>query len=100
MRIVQLMLFYLAIILVGMALSWLSIALAIVAVIALAVIYHHIHILYRSSNMKLVDKLVKRRQKETIFAGLYAMTYGTKEERLYTMDAIIQRYKQPAIQYN
>ncbi|KOY80569.1 hypothetical protein I6G82_09030 [Lysinibacillus macroides] len=81
MRIVQLTLFYLAIILVGMALLWLSIALTIFAGIALAIIYRHIHIVYRTNNMKMADKLVKRRQKEPIFAGLYAMAYDTKKSR-------------------
>ncbi|MEK5231823.1 hypothetical protein MHB42_08600 [Lysinibacillus sp. FSL K6-0232] len=104
MRIVRLTLFYLAIMLLGVGLAMagvhLSIALGLFVVIALAVIYRHIHIVFRTNNMKLVDQLVKRRHKEPIFGGLYAMAYGTKEEQLHALNVIIQHYKQPAIKYN
>ncbi|KPN94720.1 hypothetical protein [Lysinibacillus sp. ZYM-1] len=104
MKIIQLIFFYLAIILLAMVLSLsgvrLSFSLGIFAVLAVAMIYRHIHILYRTNNMELVDKWVKRRRKEPIFAALYASAYGTLEEQIRAFDVIIHQYKQPAIKYN
>lgn len=104
MKLVKLTLFYLAIIILAMALSLagvrLSISLAIFALIVLAIIYRHIHILYRTNNMQLVDKLVKDRKKEPFFAYLYAVAYGTKEDQLHSLEVVIQKYKQPAVKNN
>lgn len=104
MRIFKLTLFYLMIMILAMALSLagvrLSVALAIFAVIVGAIIYRHIHILYRTNNMQLVDQLVKRQKKQPFFAYLYANAYGTKEEQLQVLDKLIVKYKQPMIKYN
>lgn len=104
MKIVKLTFFYLAIILLALTLSLagvrLSISLGIFALIAIAMIYRHIHILYRTNNMEQVDKWVKNHRKEPIFAALYASAYGTKEEQIQAIDVIIHHYKQPAIKYN
>lgn len=104
MKIVQLTVIYLAIILLAMVLSLsgvrLSFSLGIIAVFVVAIIYRHVHILYRTNNMELVDKWVKRRQKEPIFAALYASAYGTVDEQIRAIDVIIHHYKQPAIKYN
>ncbi|MGE7110027.1 hypothetical protein [Lysinibacillus sp. NPDC047702] len=104
MKLVKLTLFYLAIIILAMTLSLagvrLSISLAIFALIVLAIIYRHIHILYRTNNMQLVDKLVKDRKKEPFFAYLYAVAYETKEDQLHSLDVVIQKHKQPAVKYN
>lgn len=104
MKLVKLTLFYLAIIILAMTLSLagvrLSISLAIFALIVLAIIYRHIHILYRTNNMQLVDKLVKDRKKEPFFAYLYAVAYGTKEDQLHSLEVVIQKYKQPAVKNN
>ncbi|WP_155590802.1 hypothetical protein [Lysinibacillus cavernae] len=104
MKIVKLTFFYLAIICLAMALSLagvrLSISLGIFAVIAMAMIYRHIHILYRTNNMGLVDQWIKNRRKEPIFAALYANAYGTKEEQIHAVEVIIEHYKQPAVKYN
>lgn len=104
MRLVKLTLFYLVIIILAMMLSLagvrLSISLAIFALIVLAIIYRHIHILFRTNNMQSVDKLVKDRKKEPFFAYLYAVAYETKEEQLQSLDVVIKKYKQPAVKYN
>ena len=104
MKLVKLTLFYLAIIILAMTLSLtgvrLSISLAIFALIVLAIIYRHIHILYRTNNMQLVDKLVKDRKKEPFFAYLYAVAYETKEDQLHSLEVVIQKHKQPAVKYN
>ncbi|WP_342443318.1 hypothetical protein MHB65_09935 [Lysinibacillus sp. FSL K6-0075] len=104
MKIVKLTFFYLAIISLALTLSLagvrLSISLGIFALIAIAMIYRHIHILYRTNNMEQVDKWVKNHRKEPIFAALYASAYGTKEEQIRAIDVIIHHYKQPAIKYN
>jgi len=104
MKIVKLTLFYLAIIILAMSLSLagvrLSISLAIFALIVLAIIYRHIHILFRTNNMRLVDKLVKDRKKEPFFAYLYAVAYETKEDQLHSLDVVIKKYKQPAVKNN
>lgn len=104
MKIVKLTFFYLAIILLALTLSLagvrLSISLGIFALIAVGMIYRHIHILYRTNNMEQVDKWVKNHRKEPIFAALYASAYGTKEEQIQAIDVIIHHYKQPAIKYN
>lgn len=104
MRLVKLTLFYLIIIILAMTLSLagvrLSISLAIFALIVLAIIYRHIHILFRTNNMQLVDKLVKDRKKEPFFAYLYAVAYETKEDQLQSLDVVIKKYKQPAVKYN
>ena len=78
----------------------LSISLGIFALIAVGMIYRHIHILYRTNNMEQVDKWVKNHRKEPIFAAFYASAYGTKEEQIQAIDVIIHHYKQPAIKYN
>lgn len=104
MRLVKLTLFYLIIIILAMTLSLagvrLSISLAIFALIVLAIIYRHIHILFRTNNMQSVDKLVKDRKKEPFFAYLYAVAYETKEDQLQSLDVVIKKYKQPAVKYN
>jgi len=104
MRLVKLTLFYLVIIILAMMLSLagvrLSISLAIFALIVLAIIYRHIHILFRTNNMQSVDKLVKDRKKEPFFAYLYAIAYETKEDQLQSLDVVIKKYKQPAVKYN
>ena len=85
MKIVKLTFFYLAIILLALTLSLagvrLSISLGIFALIAVGMIYRHIHILYRTNNMEQVDKWVKNHRKEPIFLALYASAYGTKRNR-------------------
>lgn len=104
MKIAKLTLFYLAIIVLAITLSLagvrLSISLGLFAVIVMAMIYRHIHILYRTNNMEQVDKWVKNHRNEPIFAALYASAYGTKQEQLDAIDVIIHHYKQPAIKYN
>lgn len=104
MRLVKLTLFYLVIIILAMTLSLagvrLSISLAIFALIVLAIIYRHIHILFRTNNIQSVDKLVKDRKKEPFFAYLYAVAYETKEDQLQSLDVVIKKYKQPAVKYN
>lgn len=104
MRLVKLTTFYLVIIILAMTLSLagvcLSISLAIFALIVLAFIYRHIHILFRTNNMQSVDKLVKDRKKEPFFAYLYAVAYETKEDQLQSLDVVIKKYKQPAVKYN
>ncbi|MGG2110811.1 hypothetical protein ABFY60_09880 [Lysinibacillus pakistanensis] len=104
MRLVKLTLFYLVIIILAMMLSLagvrLSISLAIFSLIVLAIIYRHIHILFRTNNMQSVDKLVKDRKKEPFFAYLYAVAYETKEDQLQSLDVVIKKYKQPAVKYN
>ena len=104
MRLVKLTFFYLVIIILAMMLSLagvrLSISLAIFALIVLAIIYRHIHILFRTNNMQSVDKLVKDRKKEPFFAYLYAIAYETKEDQLQSLDVVIKKYKQPAVKYN
>jgi len=104
MRLVKLTFFYLVIIILAMMLSLagvrLSISLAIFALIVLAIIYRHIHILFRTNNMQSVDKLVKDRKKEPFFAYLYAVAYETKEDQLQSLDVVIKKYKQPAVKYN
>ncbi|MEF7494531.1 hypothetical protein V4V34_08085 [Lysinibacillus sphaericus] len=93
MKIVQLTVIYLAIILLAMGLSLsgvrLSFSLGIIALFVVAIIYRHVHILYRTNNMELVDKWVKRRRKEPIFAALYASAYETVDEQIRAMDVII-----------
>lgn len=104
MRIVKLTLFYLMIMILAMALSLagvrMSVALGIFAVIVGAVIYRHIHILYRTNNMQQVDQLVKLKKKQPFFAYVYANAYGTKEEKLKVLDEVIEKYKQPMIKNN
>lgn len=104
MRLVKLTLFYLVVIILAMTLSLagvrLSISLAIFALIVLAIIYRHIHILFRTNNIQSVDKLVKDRKKEPFFAYLYAVAYETKEDQLQSLDVVIKKYKQPAMKYN
>ncbi|MFJ7732901.1 hypothetical protein ACIQXF_13505 [Lysinibacillus sp. NPDC097231] len=104
MKLVKLTLFYLAIIMLAMVLSLagvrLSISLGIFALIVLAMIYRHIHIVFRTNNMQLVDKLVKDRKKEPFYAYLHEIAYGTKEDQLRSLDVVIMKYKQPAVKYN
>ncbi|MFJ7954551.1 hypothetical protein ACIQZG_23920 [Lysinibacillus sp. NPDC096418] len=104
MRILKLTFFYLMIMILAIALSLagvrLSVALGFFALIVIAVIYRHIHILYRTNNMQQVDRLVKKEKKQPFFAYLYANAYGTEEEQLQILDDLIGKYKQPAIKYN
>ncbi|MDM5247835.1 MULTISPECIES: hypothetical protein [unclassified Lysinibacillus] len=104
MKITKLTLFYLVVILVAMALSLagvrLFISLGIIAFILIAMIYRHIHILFRTNDMKLVDKLVKDRKNDPFFAYLFAAAYGTREDQLHSLETAIEKYKQPAMKYN
>lgn len=104
MRILKLTVFYLMIMIFAMALSLAgvrsSVALGFFTFIGIAIIYRHIHILYRTNNMQQVDRLVKKEKKQPFFAYLYANAYGTKEEQLKILDELIVKYKQPAIKYN
>ena len=104
MKIVKLSLFYLIIIMLAIGLSLagvrLSLSLGIFALVAIAMVYRYIHILYRTNNMKLVDILVKDRKKEPFFAYLFAVAYGTREDQLRSLDVVIAKYKQPAMKYN
>jgi len=104
MKITKLALFYLVIFMLALLLSLAgvspSISLGIFIFIAIAMIYRHIHIVFWTNNMKLVDKLVKDRKKHPFFAYLYAIAYGTKEDQLHSLETAIVKYKQPAMKYN
>ena len=106
MRIVKLTLFYLMMMILAMALSLagvrLSVALGIFVILVGAIFYRLIHILYRTNNMQVVDKLVKQKKKQPFFAYVYANAnaYGTKEEKLKVLDEVISKYKQPMIKNN
>ncbi|MGE7688414.1 hypothetical protein ACQKMI_04295 [Lysinibacillus sp. NPDC097214] len=104
MNITKLAIFYLVIFILALLLSLagvrLSISLGIFILIAIAMIYRHIHIVFWTNNMKLVDKLVKDRKKHPFFAYLYAVAYGTKEDQLHSLETAIVKYKQPAMKYN
>lgn len=104
MKITKLAIFYLVIFMLALLLSLAgvsqSISLGIVILIAIAMIYRHIHIVFWTNNMKLVDKLVKDRKKHPFFAYLYAVAYGTKEDQFHSLDTAIVKHKQPAMKYN
>ncbi|MGE7945533.1 hypothetical protein [Lysinibacillus sp. NPDC093688] len=104
MKITKLAIFYLVIFMLALLLSLagvrLSIVLGIFILIAIAMIYRHIHIVFWTNNMKLVDKLVKDRKKHPFFAYLYAAAYGTREDLIHSLETAIETYKQPAIKYN
>ncbi|KOS60168.1 hypothetical protein FJQ98_10830 [Lysinibacillus agricola] len=104
MKIIKLTLFYLVIFILALLLSLAgvrpSISLGIFILIAIAMIYRHIHIVFWTNNMKLVDKLVKDRKKHPFFSYLYAVAYGTKEDQIHSLETAIVKYKQPAIKYN
>ncbi|MGE7998509.1 hypothetical protein ACQKOF_07490 [Lysinibacillus sp. NPDC093190] len=104
MKITKLAIFYLFIFILTIVLSLagvrLSITIGIIALIVIAMIYRHIHILFRTNNMKMVDKLVKDRKNDPFFAYLYAVTYGTREDQLHSLETAIVKYKQPAMKYN
>ncbi|MGE6516511.1 hypothetical protein [Lysinibacillus sphaericus] len=104
MRIVKLTLFYIGIITLSMALSLagvrMSVALGFFAVIVTAMIYRHIHILYRTNNMQQVDKFVRDRQKQPFFAHIYALAYGTRADQIRVLADVAGKYKQPTIKYN
>ena len=85
MKIVKLTFFYLAIILLALTLSLagvrLSISLGIFALIAVGMIYRHIHILYRTNNMEQVDKWVKITEKSLyLLLSMHQLT-GQKRNR-------------------
>ncbi|KOP80264.1 hypothetical protein AMS59_02380 [Lysinibacillus sp. FJAT-14745] len=104
MKITKLAIFYLVIFMLALLLSLAgvrpSISLGIFILIAIAMIFRHIHIVLWTNNMKLVDKLVKDRKKHPFFAYLYAVAYGTKEDQLHSLETAIVKYKQPAMKYN
>ncbi|SKB45681.1 hypothetical protein SAMN06295926_102577 [Lysinibacillus sp. AC-3] len=104
MKITKLAIFYLAIFMLALLLSLAgvsqSISLGIIILIVIAMIYRHIHIVFWTNNMKLVDKLVKDRKKHPFFAYLYAVAYGTKHDQLHSFETAIGKYKQPAMKYN
>ncbi|MGE7674215.1 hypothetical protein ACQKMV_11630 [Lysinibacillus sp. NPDC094403] len=104
MKIIKLTIFYLFIfiltILLSLAGARLPITIGIIALIAIAMIYRHIYILFRTNNMKSVDKLVKDRKNDPFFAYLYAVAYGTREDQLHSLETAIVKYKQPAMKYN
>ncbi|MFJ6208575.1 hypothetical protein [Lysinibacillus sp. NPDC092081] len=104
MKITKLAIFYLFIFILTLLLSLagvrLFITIGIIALIAIAMIYRHIHILFRTNNMKMVDKLLKDRKKDPFFAYPYALAYGTREDQLHSLETAIVKYKQPAIKYN
>lgn len=104
MKITKLAIFYLVIFMLALLLSLAgvspSISLGIFIFIAIAMIYRHIHIVLWTNNMKLVDKLVKDRKKHPFFSYLYAVAYGTKEDKLHSLETAIVKYKQPAVKYN
>ncbi|QDQ02672.1 hypothetical protein FOH38_20665 [Lysinibacillus fusiformis] len=104
MRIVKLTLFYIVIMALAMALSLagvrMSVALGFFALIVAAMIYRHIHILYRTNNMQQVDKFVRDRQKQPFFAHIYAIAYGTRADLINVLGDVASKYKQPTIKYN
>ncbi|MEG0260477.1 MAG: hypothetical protein RR595_05560 [Lysinibacillus sp.] len=104
MKLVKLTLFYLMIIVLAMALSLagvrMSIALGVFAVIVVAVIYRHIHILYVTNNMEMVDKFVKSQKKQPFFSYVYANAYDTKVEQIQVLDEISVKFKQPTMKNN
>jgi len=104
MKITKLAIFYLIIFLLAILLSLaginLSISFGICAIIVIAIIFRHIHILFWTNNMRLVDQLVKGRKKDPFFAFLYAVAYGTREDQLHSLETAIVKYKQPAMKYN
>lgn len=104
MKITKLTIFYLCIFILTLLLSLvgvrLSITIGIIALIVIVMIYRHIHILFRTNNMTMVDKLVKDRKNDPFFVYLYAVAYGTKEDQLYSLETAIVKYKQPAMKYN
>ncbi|MFT9820031.1 hypothetical protein [Lysinibacillus sp. NPDC056185] len=104
MKITKLAIFYLFIFILTIVLSLagvpLSITIGIIALIVIAMIYRHIHILFRTNNMTMVDKLVKDRKNDPFFTYLYAVAYGTREDQLHSLETVIVKYKQPAMKYN
>ncbi|GAB0169167.1 YrzE family protein [Lysinibacillus sp. CTST325] len=104
MKIIKLTIFYLFIFILTLLLSLagvrLSITIGIIALIVIVMIYRHIHILFRTNNMTMVDKLVKNRKNDPFFAYLYAVAYGTSEDQLHSLETAIVKYKQPAMKYN
>lgn len=104
MRILKLTLFYLMIMALAIVLSLagvrMSVAFGVFALIVVAMIYRHVHILYRTNNMQQVDKFVKSQKKQPFFAYVYVNAYGTKAEQLQVLDEVIIKYKQPMMKYN
>jgi len=104
MKITKLAIFYFVIFMLALLLSLAgvrpSIPLGVFILIAIAMIYRHIHIVLWTNNMKLVDNLVKDRKKHPFFSYLYTVAYGTKEDQLHSLEAAIVKYKQPAMKYN
>lgn len=104
MRITKLTIFYLFIFILTIVLSLagvhLFITICIIALTVMAMLYRHIHILFRTNNMKMVDKLVKDRKNDPFFAYPYTLAYGTREEQLHSLETAIVKYKQPAMKYN
>lgn len=75
--------------------SW--IAIVIFSIVVALMIGNVLYTLYGTTNMRKVENYILRKKKEPIYAYVYAEKFGSKEDRLKAIEAILKKYKQPYI---
>ncbi|KGR74639.1 hypothetical protein [Ureibacillus sinduriensis] len=77
----------------------LMLAVVLLMFISLWIMGEFLYVVYRSTNMKKVEKFIISKKKEPIYQYVYTQGFGSLEEQILALDKIIQKYKQPHIHY-
>lgn len=75
------------------------VACVILFALAFVFICEVLFTLYGTKNIVKVEKFIKRKTKEPIYKHIYTQGFGTKEEQILAIDAILHKYKQQNIQH-
>lgn len=73
------------------------IAIAVLIITSFIMIGEVLFTLYGTTNMKRVEKFVLKKKKEPIYRFIYSQGFGTKEDQIIAIDAILKKYKQKHI---
>jgi hypothetical protein len=75
------------------------IAIAVLILTSLLMIGEVLFTLYGTTNMKRAEKFILKKKKEPIYQFIYSQGFGTKENQILAIDAILKKYKQQHIYY-
>lgn len=75
------------------------IAIVILSIVVVLMIGDVLYTLYVTTNLRKVESYILRKKKEPIYAFVYAGKFGSKEDQLKAIDAILKKYKQPYISH-
>lgn len=75
------------------------IAIVVLVLTSFVMIGDFLFTIYGTTNIKRMEKFILKKKKEPIYGFIYAQGFGTKEDQILAIDAILNKYKQQHIHY-